>query len=105
MPPFRLSAERKLLVRRQQAAHSSRVGGHPGLRLCWLCLKLGFALASAAHASAAHAAATIAAAANASAAHAAALAAAANASAAHAAAALRLHEHGRPKDGGPGVRR
>jgi len=96
MPPFRLSAERKLLVRRQQAAHSSRVGGHPGLRLCWLCLKLGFALASAAHA-----AATIAAAAHAAAAH----SAAANAAAAHAAAALRLQEHGRPEDGGPGVQR
>ena len=35
------SAERKLLVRHQQAAHSSRVGGHPGLRLCWLWLELG----------------------------------------------------------------
>ena len=35
------SAVRKLLVRRQQAAHPLRVGGHLGLRLCWLWLELG----------------------------------------------------------------
>ena len=40
-PCFRPSAEHPLLVRRQQAAHSLRVGGHPGLRLCWLWLELG----------------------------------------------------------------
>ena len=39
-PPSDL-AGRKLPVRRQQAAHSLRVGGHPGLRLCWLWLELG----------------------------------------------------------------
>ena len=57
------------------------MGGHPGLRLCWLCLKLGFALASAAHA-----AATIAAAAHAAAAH----SAAARSATAHAAAAVTV---------------
>ena len=35
------SAVRKRLVRRQQAAHPLRVGGHLGLRLCWLWLELG----------------------------------------------------------------
>eukprot|EP00964_Phaeocystis_antarctica_P074520 scaffold45832_cov54-Phaeocystis_antarctica.AAC.1 len=40
MPPFD-SAGRKLLVRRQQAAHPLRVGGHRGLRLCWPWLELG----------------------------------------------------------------
>ena len=39
-PPFD-SAGRKLLVRRQQAAHPLRVGGHLGLRLRWLWLELG----------------------------------------------------------------
>ena len=39
-PPFD-SAERQLLVRRQQAAHPLRMGGHLGLRLCWLWLELG----------------------------------------------------------------
>ena len=36
------SAGRKLPVQRQQAAHPLRVGGHLGLRLCWLRLELGF---------------------------------------------------------------
>ena len=40
-PPFD-SAGRKLLVRRQQAAHPLRVGGHLGLRHRWLWLELGF---------------------------------------------------------------
>jgi len=40
-PPFD-SAVRKLLVRREQAAHPLRVGGHLGLRLRWLWLGLGF---------------------------------------------------------------
>ena len=35
------SAGGKLPVRRQQAAHPLRVGGHPGLRLRWLWLELG----------------------------------------------------------------
>ena len=35
------SAERKLPVQRQQAAHPLRVGGHLGLRLRWLWLELG----------------------------------------------------------------
>eukprot|EP00964_Phaeocystis_antarctica_P004952 scaffold2698_cov48-Phaeocystis_antarctica.AAC.4 len=39
-PPFD-SAVRKLLVRRQQAAHPLRVGGHLGLCLRWLWLELG----------------------------------------------------------------
>ena len=42
MPSFRLSAAHILLVQRQQAAHPLRVGGHLGLRLCWLRLELGF---------------------------------------------------------------
>eukprot|EP00964_Phaeocystis_antarctica_P109113 scaffold73604_cov48-Phaeocystis_antarctica.AAC.1 len=42
MPSFRLSAAHILLVQRQQAAHSLRVGGHLGPRLCWtLRLELG----------------------------------------------------------------
>ena len=39
-PPFD-SAGHKLLVRRQQAADPLRVGGHLGIRLCWLWLELG----------------------------------------------------------------
>ena len=39
-PPFD-SAVRNRPVRRQQAAHPLRVGGHLGLRLCWLRLDLG----------------------------------------------------------------
>ena len=39
-PPFD-SAGRKLPVRRQQAVHPLRVGGHPGLHLRWLWLELG----------------------------------------------------------------
>ena len=39
-PPFD-SAVRKLPVRRQQAAHPLRVGGHLGLRLRWLWRELG----------------------------------------------------------------
>eukprot|EP00964_Phaeocystis_antarctica_P144878 scaffold110757_cov63-Phaeocystis_antarctica.AAC.1 len=35
------SAEHTLLVRRQQAPHPLRVGGHLGLRLRWLRLELG----------------------------------------------------------------
>ena len=35
------SAGRKLPLRRQQAAHPLRVGGHPRLRLRWLWLELG----------------------------------------------------------------
>ena len=102
MPSLQLSAGRNLLVRRQQAAHPLRVGGHLGLRLCWLCLKLGFALASAAHAAAARAAAAVTlAVAVAAAAATVALVAAAIA----AIAALRLHDHGFPEDGGPGVQR
>ena len=80
-PPFD-SAGRTLLVRRQQAAHPLRVGGHLGLRLCWLRLELGsgdlpFATVAAA--------------------------AVALVAAAAAAAALCLHDHGRPEDGGPGL--
>ena len=41
MLSFRPLAGRKLLVRRQQAAHPLRLGGHLGLRLRWLWLKLG----------------------------------------------------------------
>ena len=41
MCPLFDSAERKLPVRRQQAAHPLRVGGHLGLRLRWLWLELG----------------------------------------------------------------
>jgi len=39
--PLSTPAERKLLVRPQQAAHPLRVGGHRGLRLRWLWLGLG----------------------------------------------------------------
>ena len=57
-------AERKLLVRRQQAAHPLRLGGHLGLRLCWLWFELGFgklpALAAASVATAAEPAALVA---------------------------------------------
>eukprot|EP00964_Phaeocystis_antarctica_P058942 scaffold34986_cov42-Phaeocystis_antarctica.AAC.1 len=35
------SAERELVVRRQQAAHPLRMGGHLGLRLRWLWPGLG----------------------------------------------------------------
>ena len=35
------SAVHTILVRRQQAAHPLRVGGHLGLRLCWLWPELG----------------------------------------------------------------
>ena len=41
IPFFRLSAERKLPVQRQQAAHPLRVEGHLSLRLRWLWLELG----------------------------------------------------------------
>ena len=41
IPSFQLSAGRKLLVQRQQAAHPLCVGGHLGLRLRWLWLELG----------------------------------------------------------------
>eukprot|EP00964_Phaeocystis_antarctica_P046885 scaffold27099_cov53-Phaeocystis_antarctica.AAC.1 len=41
MPSFRLSAERKVPVRRKQAAYPLRMGGEFGLRLCWLWFDLG----------------------------------------------------------------
>ena len=40
-PSLRLGTGRKLLVRREQAAHPLRVGGQPGRRLRWLWLGLG----------------------------------------------------------------
>ena len=65
-PPFH-SAGGNLLVQRQQAADSLRMGGHLGLHLCWLWLELGFrelpvasALAAASVASSALAAASVA---------------------------------------------
>eukprot|EP00964_Phaeocystis_antarctica_P144548 scaffold110353_cov67-Phaeocystis_antarctica.AAC.4 len=39
--PSLRSAGRKRLVRRQQAVHPLRMGGHPGLRPFWLWLELG----------------------------------------------------------------
>ena len=36
-----MASPSKLLVRRQQAAHPLRLGGHLGLRLRWLWLRLG----------------------------------------------------------------
>ena len=41
MPSLQLSAGRNLLVRRQQAAHPLRLGGHLGRHLRWLWLELG----------------------------------------------------------------
>ena len=39
--PCLRSAGRKRLIRRQQAVHPMRMGGHPGLRPFWLWLELG----------------------------------------------------------------